>query len=62
MDIDDALRRLDKLTHEEFRLATAEGLKATHGINNKVEDAGNKVNGIDDKVHSVDDRVSLRDG
>jgi hypothetical protein len=42
-DIEDALRRLDKLTQEEARMATAEGLKATHGIDNKVEAVGNKI-------------------
>ena len=31
-DIEDALRRLDKLTQEESRMAAAEGLRATHGV------------------------------
>jgi hypothetical protein len=32
-DLEDALKRLDKLTHEEARMATAEDLRATtHAI------------------------------
>ena len=42
-DIKDALGRLDRLTQEEARMATAQGLKATHEV--------------DDKVQAVDDRV-----
>ena len=52
-DIEDALERLDKLTQEEARMATAEGLKATHGIDNKVEDVGDKVEGVHNKIHGV---------
>jgi hypothetical protein len=42
-DIKDALGRLDRLTQEEVRMAAAQGLKATHEV--------------DDKVQAVDDRV-----
>ena len=42
-DIKDALGRLDRLTQEEVRMVTAQGLKATHEV--------------DDKVQAVDDRV-----
>ena len=34
--MDDALKRLDKLTQEEARMASAEILKLTHFIDNKV--------------------------
>jgi hypothetical protein len=43
-DLEDALKRLDKLTHEEARMAISEHLKA---IDNKV--AG-RVRVVDDKV------------
>jgi hypothetical protein len=43
-DMDDALKRLDKLTQEEARMATAEVLRATHAI--------------DERVASVDDKVT----
>jgi hypothetical protein len=56
-DIEDALQRLDKLTQEESRMATAEGLKATHGIDSKVEDVGGKVKGVDKKIQGVDNKI-----
>jgi len=56
-DIEDALQRLDKLTQEEARMATAEGLRTTHGIDNKVEDVGDKVKGVDDKIQGVDKKI-----
>jgi len=36
-EIDDALRRLDKLTQEEHRMATAQALRATHGVRDKID-------------------------
>jgi hypothetical protein len=36
-DVEDALQRLDKLTQEEARMAAAEALKLTRGIDDKVE-------------------------
>ncbi len=57
-DIEDALQRLDKLTQEEARMAIAEGLKATHGIDNKVEDVGDKVKGVDVRVKDVGDQIA----
>ena len=47
-DIEDALGRLDQLTQDEVRMAAAQGLKATHGVDNKVQ-------AIDDKVQQVAD-------
>ena len=35
-DLEDALKRLDKLTQEEARMAAAQLLKITHDIENKV--------------------------
>lgn len=35
-DIDDALKRLDTLTQEEARMATAEVLKVAHRVEDKV--------------------------
>ena len=37
-DIEDALKRLDKLTQEEVCMATAQLLKITHGVDGKVKD------------------------
>ena len=36
MDLEDALRRLDQLMQEEVRMATAEVLKTTHAVDDKV--------------------------
>ena len=36
-DIEDALRRLDKLTQEEVRMAIAKLMKITHGVDDKVK-------------------------
>ena len=36
-EIDDALRRLDILTQEEHRMATAQALRATHGVRDKID-------------------------
>jgi hypothetical protein len=35
-DIEDALKRLDKLTHEEAQMVTAENLKAMHAVGKSV--------------------------
>ncbi|KAH9023652.1 hypothetical protein EDB84DRAFT_470111 [Lactarius hengduanensis] len=63
-DIEDALRRLDKLTQEEVRMATAQLLKITHGIDRKVTKIDDEVKGVDDKVNDVGDSVKsiLDDG
>ena len=49
-DIEDALGRLDRLTQDEVRMAAAEGLKATHKVDNKVQGVGDKVDLIVDGV------------
>jgi len=36
-DIEDALKRLDRLTQEEARMVTAEVLKITHGVDDKAK-------------------------
>jgi methyl coenzyme M reductase subunit D len=64
-DMEDALKRLDKLTREEARMAVAQNLKATHtvdervkGVANTMEAIDNRVVGVDDRVAGVDDRVA----
>jgi len=49
-DIEDTLGRLDRLTQDEVRMAAAEGLKATHEVDNKVQGVGDKVDLIVDGV------------
>ena len=43
-DIEDALQRLDKLTHEEGRMASAQGLSATHGVGERVASLSDGMN------------------
>ena len=57
-DVDDALKRLDKLTHEEARMATTEILKVTHTVDNRVRGVSDQVAGVDDQVAAVAAKVS----
>ena len=50
-EIEDALRRLDKLTHEEGRMAAAQGLRATRGVGERVSSLGNDVHDLGDGVN-----------
>ena len=52
-DIEDALRRLDKLTHEEGRMAAAQGLRATHGVGERVTNLGDGMNVVINKMDAV---------
>ena len=45
-DVEDALKRLDKLTDEEARMATAQVLKATHSVDNRVREVGENVDQV----------------
>ena len=70
-EIEDSLDRLDKLTQEEARMASAELLKVTHSVDDRVKsvegdvqdvhsnvlDVSNKVEGVDSRVQGVDDKV-----
>ena len=56
-DVEDALARLDRLTQEEVRMAVAEGLKVTHGVDDKVQHVDNKVQDVDEHVQRVGDEV-----
>ncbi|KAF8487161.1 hypothetical protein DFH94DRAFT_641656, partial [Russula ochroleuca] len=57
-DIENALKRLDKLTLEESRMAAAETLKATHAVDERVKGVAVTVGSIDNRVAGVDDRVA----
>ena len=70
--MENALKRLDKLTQEEARMAVAQNLKATHSVDdrvrgvadtvvvvdNRVASVGDRVAGVDDKVEGIDVRVA----
>ena len=52
-DMEDALKKIDKLTQEEARMIVAENLKATHAVDNRVAGVGDRVANVDDKVAEV---------
>ncbi len=58
-DIEDALGRLDQLTQDEVRMAAAQGLKATHEVDDKVQTIKGEVHAVDDRVRDVDDKIDL---
>ena len=55
--MEDALKRLDKLTQEEARMATAQVLKVAHTVDNRVRGVADDVLGVDNRVAGVDARV-----
>ena len=57
-DMEDALKRLDKLTQEEAQMAAAQNLKATHTVDERVRGVANTVAAIDNRVAGVDNRVA----
>jgi archaellum component FlaC len=64
-DIEDALKRLDRLTQEEARMAAAQLLKVANTIDNRVGGIAddvlvvdNRVVGMDGRVAGVDERVA----
>ena len=63
-DLEDSLKKLDRLTQEEARMALSEVLKIPHNtrdevkvIDGKVETVGDKVEVMGDKVADVGDKV-----
>ena len=56
-DIEDALQRLDKLTQEEARMAAAEALTISRGIDDRVKDVDERLEGVDERVQRVDVKV-----
>ena len=57
-DIEDALKRLDRLTQEEARMAAAQLLKVTNTIDNRVEGIADNVLVVDERVAGVGERVT----
>jgi hypothetical protein len=57
-DIEDSVQRLDKLTQEEARMASAELLKVTHGVDGKVEDVHGEVHDIGNRVQGIGSDVN----
>ena len=57
-EMEDALKRLDKLTQEEAQMAAAQNLKATHGVDERVKGVADRVADIDDGVVGVSNQVA----
>ena len=59
--MDDALKRLDKLTYEEAWMGIAQNLKATHAVGESVRRAADEVvtsvTSVGDQVATVDNTV-----
>ena len=58
-DLEDALKKLDRLTQEEARMANAEVLRITHSIQDGVKIIDSKVEKVVDKVGDVGDKVQV---
>jgi hypothetical protein len=56
-DIEDSLERLDKLTQEEARMASAELLQMTQSVDDKVMGVDDRVKGVEGKMQDVRDDV-----
>ena len=56
--MEDALKRLDVLTHEEARMMIAEDLRATHAVDERVMGVAEQVLAVDDRVADVNGRVA----
>ena len=59
--MEDALKRLDKLTHEEAWMGIAQNLKATHAVGESVKRVADEVVAIDNRVANVNNRVRVVD-
>ena len=55
--LEDGLRKLDKMTNEEARLANAEVMRFAHAIDKRVEGVDEKLHGVGAQVKDVDDKV-----
>ena len=60
-DIEDGLKRLDKLTQEEARMATAQVLKVMHTVDDRIGVVDDRVARVNDTMAGVDVRVRAVD-
>jgi hypothetical protein len=61
--LEDGLKTLDKLTNEEVAMASAQLLRVTHIIDNKVTGVDEGVRRVGENVKAVDDKVqTMADG
>ena len=60
-NIESALKRLDRLTQEEARMASAQLLEITNAIGDRVADVDERLASVDERVVGVDERVATVD-
>ena len=58
-DVENALHRLDRFTQEEVRMAAAEALTITRGIDDVIRVVDEKVDVVYEKIQGVDDKVGF---
>ena len=62
-DLEDGLKKLDKMTLEEVAMASVELLRIAHSIDSKVTAVGDGVRGVEGKMEVVNDKVeTIADG
>jgi hypothetical protein len=61
-DLEIALKKLDRLTQEEARMAQVEVLRVTHSMRDEVKIVDGKVERVEDKVEDVGDKVAAKGG
>jgi hypothetical protein len=52
--MEDALKKLDELTNDEARMATAQVLRSLRTVDDRVAGVDGRVAGVDDRVVSID--------
>ena len=57
-DVEGALKKLDRLTQEEARMAAAQLLKVANTIDNRVEGIADNVLVVDNRLVGVDERIN----
>ncbi|KAH9037401.1 hypothetical protein EDB83DRAFT_2524665 [Lactarius deliciosus] len=58
-DLEDVVKKLDRLTQEEARMVLAEVLRITHSVRDEVNAVNGKVADVGDKVQCVDENVQI---
>ena len=56
-DLESALKKLDRLTQEEARMAQAEALRITHSIRNEVKVVDDKVQVVIDGARDLSNKL-----
>ena len=56
-DLEDALKKLDRLTQEEARAVLSENLKVAQSVRDEVKVVGGNVGRVEDKVEDVGEKV-----